>query len=160
MGILMGEQIMGKITVKQYFKQSPETVFSLLSKHNTYNKAFWPMQVERIKDSANPDNPDGIGSIRQMGFGSVKPLLEEIITLEPNQLIEYQLIKNPLVSYHLGRLEFQPQGPGTLLTYTIELCGKIPLSTLIVLANLKLAVTLGMAKIARQLNSENRNSEK
>lgn len=151
---------MGKITVKQYFKQSPEMVFSVLSKHNTYNTAFWPLQVERIKDSANPDNPDGIGSIRQMGFGSVKPLLEEIITLEPNQLIEYQLIKNPLVSYHLGRLEFQPQGQGTLLTYTIELSGKIPLSTLIVLANLKLAVTLGMAKIARQLNLENRNSEK
>lgn len=144
---------MGKITVKQYFKQSPAAVFSKLSKHSIYNTAFWPMQVERIKDSANPENPDGVGSVRQMGFGPVKPLLEEIITLEPNQLIEYQLIKNPLISYHLGRLEFQPQGEGTLLTYSIELDGKIPLSTFIILANLKLAITLGMAKLARQFNS-------
>jgi uncharacterized protein YndB with AHSA1/START domain len=145
---------MGKITVKQYFRKSPAAVFAVLSKHSTYNTAFWPLQVERIKDSANPDNPDGTGSIRQMGFGPLKPLREEIITMEPDHLIEYQLIKNPLISYHLGRLQLEPQGSGTLLTYTIELVGKVPLSTFVVLANLKLAVTLGMAKIARQLNSK------
>lgn len=86
-----------------------------------------------------------------MGFGPVKPIKEQIITLEPNQLIEYKLIGNPLIKHHVGRLKFTTIDGGTLLTYEIELTGKLPLMSLPVLAGLKVAIGVGLAKIARQL---------
>lgn len=142
---------MAKITVQQKFKQSPEQVFEAFSKHSIYNDAFWPVQVERIKDAADPHNPDGLGSVRQMGFGPVKPIKEQITTLEPNQLIEYKLIGNPLIKHHIGRLKFTSVDGGTLLTYEIELTGKLPLMSLPILAGLKVVIGVGLAKIARQL---------
>lgn len=142
---------MAKITVQQKFKQSPEQVFEAFSKHSIYNDAFWPVQVERIRDSADPQNPDGLGSVRQMGFGPIKPVKEQIITLEPNQLIEYKLIGNPLIKHHVGRLKFTTIDGGTLLTYEIELTAKLPLMSLPILAGLKVAIGVGLAKIARQL---------
>ena len=142
---------MAKITVQQKFKRSPEQVFEAFSKHSIYNDAFWPVQVERIRDSAAPQNPDGLGSVRQMGFGPIKPVKEQIITLEPNQLIEYKLIGNPLIKHHVGRLKFTTIDGGTLLTYEIELTGKLPLMSLPILAGLKVAIGVGLAKIARQL---------
>lgn len=139
-----------KIVIQQKFNRPVADVFELLSKHATYNKAFWPVQVERIKDVADPARPDGVGSVRKMGFGTIKPVQEQITVLEENQLIEYKIIKNPLVSHHLGRLQFKALSEKTtLVTYTIEFEGKIPLSSLIVLSQLKIAVTLGMARLAK-----------
>lgn len=143
-----------KITIKQKFERPVAEVFDVLSKHATYNQAFWPIQVVRIKDSADPERPDGIGSVRKMGFGAIKPLQEQITLLEENQCIEYKIINNPLVSHHLGRLVFQPlSANSTLVTYTIEFDGKIPFSSLLVLSQLKVAVTLGMAKVAKSMNA-------
>jgi uncharacterized protein YndB with AHSA1/START domain len=92
------------ITIQKEFNAPISEVFDLLSKHATYNKAFAPLQVVRVKDSADPQRPDGIGSIRRMGFGPIKPLQEEITLLEENKRIEYKLINNPLVKHHLGKL--------------------------------------------------------
>lgn len=142
---------MSTFSVQQYFGQKPEQVFAIFSKHSIYADAFWPVQIDRVKDAADPQNPDGLGSVRAMGFGPIKPIREQITAIQPNQLIEYKLINNPLVSHHLGRIEFAPQGEGTLLTYTIEFVGKLPLSSLILSTNLKVLVKLGLAKIARKL---------
>ncbi len=142
---------MAKITVQQKFKQSPEQVFAAFAKHKTYNSIFWPLQVERTEDALDAQNPDGVGSVRKMGFGPIKPLQEEITVLEPNQLIEYQIINNPLVKHHIGRLKFATTEQGTLLTYEIELEGKLPFIALPILAGLKVALSQGLAKAARQL---------
>lgn len=142
---------MSTFRVQQYFAQKPEQVFATFSKHSIYADAFWPLQIQRVKDAADPQNPDGLGSVRAMGFGPLKPVREQITAIEPSRLIEYKLINNPLVSHHLGRLEFAAQGGGTLLTYTIEFVGKLPLSSIIVSTNLKVLVKLGLAKIARKL---------
>lgn len=142
---------MAKITVQQKFKQSPEQVFAAFAQHKTYNRIFWPLQVVRTEDALDAENPDGVGSVRNMGFGPVKPLQEEITVLEPNQLIEYQIINNPLVKHHIGRLKFATAEQGTLLTYEIELKAKVPFIALPILAGLKIALRQGLAKAARQL---------
>ena len=95
---------MHAIQIKKEFNAPVAQVFELLSKHATYNIAFAPMQVVRIKDSTDPERPDGVGSVRRMGIGPIKPLQEQITLLEPNQRIEYKIIKNPLVKHHLGIL--------------------------------------------------------
>ncbi len=41
------------IIVKKEFNAPLDDVFNLLSKHATYNTAFAPLQVVRVKDSAD-----------------------------------------------------------------------------------------------------------
>lgn len=141
---------MNSIQIKKEFNAPIEQVFDLLSKHSTYNVAFAPIQVERIKDSADPERPDGIGSVRRMGFGPVKLLQEQITLLEPNQRIEYQIIKNSLVKHHLGIIEFEAKdAEKTLVTYTIELQARAPFVSKLILAQLKSAIKLGFSKLAK-----------
>ena len=85
---------MNSIQIKKEFNAPVDQVFNLLSKHATYNIAFAPIQVVRVKDSADPERPDGVGSVRRMGFGPIKPLQEQITLLEPNQRIEYRGFKS------------------------------------------------------------------
>ena len=141
---------MNSIQVKKEFNAPIEQVFDLLSKHSTYNIAFAPIQVERIRDSADPERPDGVGSVRRMGFGPVKPLQEQITLLELNERIEYQIIKNPLVKHHLGVIEFEAKDADkTLVTYTIELQARAPFVSKLILAQLKSAIKLGFSKLAK-----------
>ncbi|RKG50652.1 SRPBCC family protein [Acinetobacter cumulans] len=141
---------MNSITIQKEFNAPVEQVFELLSKHATYNVAFAPVQVVRVKDSADPERPDGVGSVRRMGFGPVKPLQEQITLLELNSRIEYKIIKNPLVKHHLGVIQFQRvDGEKTLVTYTIELQARAPFVSKLILAQLKSAIKLGFSKLAK-----------
>jgi len=141
---------MNAIQIKKEFNASVDQVFELLSKHATYNVAFAPIQVVRVKDSADPQRPDGVGSVRRLGLGPIKPLQEEITLLEPNQRIEYKIIKNPLVKHHLGVIEFEELAADkTLVTYTIELQARAPFVSKLILAQLKSAIKLGFSKLAK-----------
>ena len=46
---------MNSIQVKKEFNAPIDQVFDLLSKHSTYNVAFAPIQVVRVKDAADPE---------------------------------------------------------------------------------------------------------
>ena len=141
---------MNAMQIKKEFNAPIETVFELLSKHATYNLAFAPIQVVRVKDSTDPERPDGVGSVRRLGLGPIKPLQEEITLLTPNQRIEYKIINNPLVKHHLGIIEFQPVDENkTLVTYTIEFQARAPFVSKLVLAQLKSAIKLGFSKLAK-----------
>ena len=143
---------MNAIQIKKEFNAPVAQVFELMSKHATYNTAFAPLQVKRVKDSADPERPDGVGSVRRMGFGPVKPLQEQITVLEPNQRIEYKIIKNPLVKHHLGIIEFEAVSDDkTLVTYTIELQARAPFVSKLILAQLKAGIKLGFAKLAKSV---------
>ena len=140
------------IAIEQKFNRPVAEVFGVLSKHASYNRIFKPIQVVRIKDATDPQRPDGVGSVRKMGFGLVKPIQEQITKLVPNELIEYKIIKNPLVRHHLGRLTFTTIDENTTqLVYSIEFDGRIPFSSRIVLSQLKLAVGRGMAGLAKSM---------
>ena len=54
---------MNSIQVQKKFNAPVQQVFDLLAKHATYNVAFAPIQVERVVDSADPQRPDGLGSV-------------------------------------------------------------------------------------------------
>ena len=143
---------MNAIQIKKEFNAPVAQVFELLSKHATYNIAFAPMQVVRVKDSADPERPDGVGSVRRMGIGPIKPLQEQITLLEPNQRIEYKIIKNPLIKHHLGVIEFQAMADNkTLVTYSIELQTRVPFVSKAILAQLKTAIKIGLSKLAKSL---------
>ena len=149
-----GQAMRNAITVTREFNAPVAEVFNLLSKHATFNTAFAPVQVVRVKDSTDPQRPDGLGSVRRLGFGPVKPLQEEITLVQENQRIEYKIINNPLVKHHLGQIDFREITPYiTLVTYKIELSLKAPLVSQIILAQLKAAITLGLLKLAKSMAS-------
>ena len=140
------------IVIEQKFNRPVSEVFDVLSKHASYNRIFKPIQVVRIKDAADPQRPDGVGSVRKMGFGLVKPIQEQITKLVPNELIEYKIIKNPIVRHHLGRLSFTSiDDHTTKVVYTIEFDARIPLASSLVLSQLKFAVGHGLANLAKTL---------
>lgn len=144
--------IMNSIQVKQEFNAPVDQVFDLLSKHATYNIAFAPVQVVRVKDSTDPERPDGLGSIRRMGFGPIKPIQEQITLVDVNKRIEYKLINNPLIKHHLGMIEFTELASNkTRVDYTIELQARAPFVSKLILAQLKLAITLGFKKLAKSV---------
>lgn len=140
---------MPSMNVRQRFSQSPEQVFALFDTHAKLNRLFWPLQVERSRDSSDPQRVDGVGSVRQMGLGPIKPVAEQITALEPNRLIEYKLISKTPIKNHLGRLTFTPDGAGTIVDYYIELESAIPLLAPVVLTTLQTALRVGMARLAR-----------
>lgn len=141
---------MKSIQIEQKFNAPVEQVFELLSKHATYNTAFAPIQVVRVQDAADPERPDGVGSIRRMGFGPIKPIQEKITLMQANERIEYQLIKNPLIQHHLGVIQFQQlSADTTLVTYRIELQARVPVLSQLILKQLKFAIGLGFSKLAK-----------
>ena len=143
---------MNSIQVKQEFNAPIDQVFDLLSKHSTYNVAFAPIQVVRVKDAADPERPDGLGSIRRMGVGPIKPIQEQITHLDVNKRIEYKLINNPLIKHHIGIIEFTALAENkTRVDYTIELQARAPFVSKLILAQLKLAITLGFKKLAKSV---------
>ena len=143
---------MNSIQVQKKFNAPVQQVFDLLAKHATYNVAFAPIQVERVVDSADPQRPDGLGSVRRLGLGSVKPLMEQITLMQENQRIEYKIIQNPLIKHHLGIIEFEALNPeSTMVTYTIELQARVPFVNKLILAQLKSAIKLGFSKLAKSV---------
>ncbi|NCI79508.1 SRPBCC family protein [Acinetobacter kanungonis] len=143
---------MNSIQVQKKFNAPVQQVFDLLAKHTTYNVAFAPIQVERVVDSADPQRPDGLGSVRRLGLGPVKPLKEQITLMQENQRIEYKIIQNPLIKHHLGIIEFEALNPeSTLVTYTIELQARVPFVNKLILAQLKSAIKLGFSKLAKSV---------
>lgn len=143
---------MNSIQVQKKFNAPVQQVFDLLAKHATYNVAFAPIQVERVVDSADPQRPDGLGSVRRLGLGPVKPLKEQITLMQENQRIEYKIIQNPLIKHHLGIIEFEALNPeSTLVVYTIELQARVPFVNKLILAQLKSAIKLGFSKLAKSV---------
>lgn len=143
---------MNSIQVQKKFNAPVQQVFDLLAKHATYNVAFAPIQVERVVDSADPQRPDGLGSVRRLGLGPVKPLKEQITLMQENQRIEYKIIQNPLIKHHLGIIEFEALNPeSTMVTYTIELQARVPFVNKLILAQLKSAIKLGFSKLAKSV---------
>lgn len=148
--LIKSDPQMPRFLIQQYFDAPVEQVFSRFDTHAKLNKLFAPMQVERVRDAADADHPDGVGSVRHMGFGAIKPLAEQITAYEPNQRIEYKIINNPLIRHHRGEMRFTPKDSGTMVSYAIELDSRIPLASHVVLAVLKKALTDGLARMARR----------
>lgn len=141
---------MPQILISQYFDAPIEQVFARFDTHAKLNQLFAPLQVERVQTATEGSHPDGVGSVRHMGEGPFKPVAEQITAFELNQRIEYKLINNPLIRHHRGEMRFTPKDAGTLVSYTIELEGRIPFSASVMLAVLKKALTDGLARMARR----------
>ncbi|OTG86095.1 MxaD family protein [Acinetobacter sp. ANC 4558] len=143
---------MNCIQVQEQFNMPVEIIFELLAKHDTYNQIFAPALFVRIKDAEDVSRPDGIGSIRQISIKSFKLLKEKIIALDVNKRIEYQIIQNPLVQFHLGVIEFEAlSDKRTMVTYTIQLKMGAPFMAKLILSQLKVVLKSGFIRLAKSI---------
>ena len=140
------------IVMTQQINAPLDLVFPMFCRHRTFNTILWPLTSVVVKTAEDPNNSDGVGSIRKIGIGPLKLIQEEITKIIPNQLIEYEMLKNCLFSFHLGRLEFEEKEGISYLSYSIWLQSKIPLLAILVLAQLKWSATRGLKKVATKID--------
>jgi len=115
----------------EHFKAPPEKVFPYFAEHETFGAmAGGPLAaklrfIRRIKIGENLKQPDGVGSVRRIGFGPTA-FEETVRTSKPGEMIEYFISKGSPLKNHLGRILFTREGNGTRVDYTISFEPKIP----------------------------------
>ena len=146
---------MAKVEIKQFFKAPPAQVFRAVGTHAALGVMAKPMTVKRIRDSADPQHVDGLGSIRLITLLPFLPkqlgIQEQITAFQPDELIEYKIVNSPLIKHHHGKLVFTPKNGGTELIYTIELNGPLSALDQVLLQGLKFNFGRGLAKLAKQI---------
>ena len=119
------------VSFSEHFNAPPEAVFPYFAQHETFGAmAGGPLAekvrfIRRIKIGVDLRHPDGVGSVRRIGYGFTA--FEETIRVsEPGELIEYAITKGSPIKNPLGRIVFTADAGGTRVDYTIRFEPKIP----------------------------------
>lgn len=138
------------IKIYQEFNAPAEEVWEAFSDHENFGRMMG-MDVKRIKDSADPENINGVGSVRRIGNGFLS-FEETIRKSERPDIIEYQITKGTPLHHHYGNMRFKylPGGRSSI-DYTIELGSKIPLLAGLLKIVLQKAIKSGLKKYATGL---------
>ncbi len=116
------------IEIKQTFHAPVETIFNLLTDHESFGKVI-ATEIKRVVDSKD-ENKNGVGSVRRIRSFPVPAFEETVITFKPNQLMEYVVSKGSPVKNHKGRMEFSEEKGKTNLFYTIDYEPRLPFKLL------------------------------
>jgi hypothetical protein len=107
--------------------------------------------IQRIKDSDNPENINGVGSVRLIKI-PFAPFEETIRKSVKPTCIEYQISKGTPLHHHYGKMQFTSLSSGKLaLEYSIELGSKIPFIAGILKVATQNSIEAGLKKYAAQL---------
>ena len=115
-----------RVRFEQFFAAPRARVFEYFADHEKFGR-LWPGRFRRIQESADPANPNGLGSVREIRNAGMT--FEETITgFEPPARIEYRITRGGPIKNHQGRLNFSEVPGGTQLEYTIEFDPRLPLT--------------------------------
>lgn len=119
------------VRFSENFDAPRATVFPFFARHETFGAmAGGPVMAKlkfmrRIKRSEDLNNPDGLGSVRRIGYGPLA-FEETVIASERGKLIEYVISKGSPLKNHKGRIEFHDDANGTRVDYLITFEPKLP----------------------------------
>ncbi|MCP5207330.1 MAG: SRPBCC family protein [Hahellaceae bacterium] len=138
------------ITIKQSFKAPIERVFQELTDHVAFGKILGA-NITRIKDGSGGFK-NGLGSVRQISVFPAPAFEEEVITFEPNKLMEYKVSKGSPIKNHIGRMEFTTSAGMTHLHYTIQFEPKVALPLLgpLLKKAIETPIVKGLKKLANK----------
>lgn len=137
------------IEIEATFDLPRSRVFALFADHRSFGRLLG-VRARRIRDSVQAD-PDGIGSVRRIGFGPVS-LEETILNFEPDTLIEYRASSLLLTSNHHGRIRIHTTADGqTHLLYTVTFEERIPFTGNLLARTLEQRIRRGIGKIPQLL---------
>ncbi len=99
-------------------------VFEFLSIHENF-AALFGSRCLRIRAGDDPSEPNGLGSIRRIGPGSLS-FDEKIVGFERPTRLAYTIVRGGPLKNHLGTIHLKETGRGTELDYLIRFDGKFP----------------------------------
>src|ERR1051326_5565322 len=115
-----------QIKFEQFFAAPRDKVFAFFADHEKFG-LIWGGRFRRVKDSGDPKDPNGLGSVREVRSKGLT-FEETIIAYEPPSLIEYTVTRGSPIKNHKGRIEFRDVQGGTKVDYTITFDPRIPLT--------------------------------
>lgn len=136
---------MQRIDITHEFNKPVADVFAALSDHEKLT-AIFPAKIKRVKDGK--DSVNGQGSVRQLKPFVLPSFDETVIAFEPNRRIEYTITRGSPLNDHRGVMEFEANGSGTRLHYTITFRGKVPLVGPLVKLGLERLIRHGLKSLA------------
>ena len=120
-----------RVRFSRQFSAPRTKVFALFASHERFGAALTGPAgeklgvVKRIQTSPDTKHPDGVGSVRRIGFGP--PAFEEtVVTCQPHALIEYVISKGSPLKNHRGLITFRDVPGGTQVDYEISFEPRIP----------------------------------
>ena len=139
-----------EIKIYQEFDAPVEQVWEAFNDHANFGRING-LEVERIVDSGDKANINGVGSVRLIKI----PLMafeETIRKSEKPKLIEYQVSRGTPLNHHYGTMLFEDlPGNRSSLNYSITVGSKIPLMGWIVKRGLQKGISEGLSKYAAKL---------
>lgn len=124
---------MSQLSVRftEHFNATPDKVFPYFASHETFGAmAGGPVAaklkfIRRIRPGRDTRSPDGIGSVRRIGYGPIA-FEETVRDSEPGKLIEYYISHGSPLKKHRGVIEFHADAGGTRVDYVITFEPKVP----------------------------------
>ena len=139
-----------EIKVYQEFDAPIEQVWATFNDHVSFGKMMG-QKVARIVDSTDPNNINGVGSVRSLAL-PLMPFEETIMKSERPTLIEYKITKGTPLHFHYGIMDFTSlPGGRSAINYSIEIGSKIPLIGVIVKNALGKGIADGLSNYAKRL---------
>ena len=120
-----------RVRFTRQFSAPREKVFALFASHERFGAALTGPAgeklgvIRRVETSPDPLHPDGVGSVRRIGFGPTA-FEETVVTCQPHALIEYVISKGSPIRNHRGHVVFHDVPGGTQVDYEISFEPRIP----------------------------------
>ena len=142
------------IEINQLFNAPVETIFSLLTDHESFGKII-KTKIKR-KVNSREENKNGVGSVRRVNIFPLPSFEESVITFEKNKLMEYIISKGSPIKNHIGRMEFSEEQGKTNLKYIVEFQPRLPFCFLGNVIKKATAQPLidGLARLAEKYDTE------
>ncbi len=119
------------VSISETFNAPIDKVFNWFAVHKNMDLVFPGNKHQTITPAAG-ENPDGLGSVRQISVGALLPAFEETVDIHEAPAagkggrIEYFISKGSPLKNHRGVMLFTEQAGVTTLNYTIRFEGRIP----------------------------------
>lgn len=140
---------MQRVHVIQDFPQPVSELFAYLSEQENLEPLFGA-KIKRLSDG-DDGSRSGAGASRELRVGPLPGFVETNTEVVGDQLIRYRITRGGILKNHEGVMRFSSQGDGgSLLDYTIDFDGKLPLIGPIVKKMLTRSITQGLRRYAAQ----------
>jgi uncharacterized protein YndB with AHSA1/START domain len=104
---------------------APDAVFAVLADGPGWSRWAGPMVRFSAWEAGGPEPPGGPGSVRLLGTRAFHSR-EEIVESRPPELLAYEVRSGWPVKDYRADVRLEPDGPGTLITWTGSFDALVP----------------------------------
>jgi uncharacterized protein YndB with AHSA1/START domain len=138
-----------EVRINETVNAPREKVFAFFADHEKFATLFGA-GCRVVKKSSDPDQPNGLGSVRRMGPGPLS-FDETIVGFEAPKSIQYSISRGSPLKNHIGIIDFSSRGPNTRVEYVIRFDSRIPFAGKLIAKALTAAWKRSAPKILARL---------